>query len=84
MDKIEKFLRKLPSSRQVEVEALTRRGFVGLLGLLITAAVIVFLAVKILMQIYRVPSEPNILKESRSIIEQAEDAKRLIEQRSGI
>ncbi|MBI4136092.1 MAG: hypothetical protein HY481_00865 [Candidatus Vogelbacteria bacterium] len=57
---------------------LKQRGFMGLLGLLITAAVIVFLAVKILTKIY----QPSIPDQTRSIIERAEDAKRAIEERS--
>lgn len=62
-----------------------QRGFVGLLGLLIAAAVIVFLAVKILTKIYQLPvssNGPNLPSQARSIIERAEDAKRTIEQRS--
>lgn len=59
-----------------------QRGFVGLLGLLITAAVIAFLAVKILTKIYQPSADPDLPGQTRSIIEQAEDAKRVIESRS--
>jgi len=63
---------------------LYQRGFVGLLGLLITAAVIAFLAVKILTKIYQPPAtgDSNLPSQTRSIIEQAEDAKRAIEERN--
>ena len=73
-----------------------QRGFVGLLGLLITAAIIAFLAVKIFTRLYGISdtpaagdssapaelSQPNPITRGRSIIESAEEAKRMIEQQS--
>ncbi|MBI2100761.1 MAG: hypothetical protein HYT47_01975 [Candidatus Vogelbacteria bacterium] len=58
-----------------------QRGLVGLLGLLITAAVIAFLAVKILTQLYQPSPGPGLPGQARSIIDSAEAAKRAIEER---
>ncbi|MBI2097925.1 MAG: hypothetical protein HYT46_03275 [Candidatus Vogelbacteria bacterium] len=60
----------------------SQRGFVGLLGLLITAAVIAFLAVKILAQLYPPSADQGLPGQARSIIDSAEDAKRAIEERN--
>lgn len=65
-----------------------QRGFIGLFGLLITAAIMVWLAVQILTKLYGPPPAnapaANSIEQGRSIIDSAEEAKRAIEQRNGI
>ncbi|MEK7209199.1 MAG: hypothetical protein AAB677_02990 [Patescibacteria group bacterium] len=63
-----------------------QRGFIGLLGLLIVVMTIAFLAVKVLTKIYQ-PSGPetdgfNNSNSIPSILDQAKDAKREIENRN--
>lgn len=67
-----------------------QRGFVGLLVLLITVAIIALLTVKILTKLYRLPApsgvegpiDAGVPNQTRSIIDSAKDAKRAIEERS--
>ncbi|HEY4524444.1 MAG TPA: hypothetical protein VJL36_01665 [Candidatus Paceibacterota bacterium] len=70
-----------------------QRGFIGLLGLLIAVMVIAFLSVKILSKMYALPAVSNqgdLISPSnsspqiptRSILDQAADAARAIENRS--
>ena len=67
-----------------------RRGFIGLLGLLIAVMIMAFLAVKVLSKMYTLPTSPessdvnnsNEQTMPRSIIDSAENAARAIEARS--
>ena len=69
-----------------------QHGFIGLLGLLIAVLIVAFLSVKILSKMYALPAvsnqgdlvSPNNSNQpisTRSILDQAEDAARAIENR---